>query len=693
MFQIKSRIKGRSAVAAMAATLAVVASSLISVTPSQAADETVAMYLSAPLVQGSHVSGAGSATEDFNLLAGGNCPASTAVGSISATQPGDCIIQDLTGAYRVFGGASQTSSTPSNIGTGSNYIGVPFYNSGSEKAATFTFPAAVKYVGLWWSGGNAGNAVRFLDSSDRIVAELSSNDIVSLLGSAPNPYPGTDVVAVNTGITYPKGHFFGNPKGFSANPPTGASTEGSDYVYAYLNLFLTGNLGVTKMQVAGPGFEFDNVTISTVEQTVQDSMVKVVEKTVPPITWAPTTNLPLTASPATPSSLATSSASGTFSYSVANAGSTSCSVDSSTGIITYSAEGDCVVRTTFTPSNSGTHFSATKLVTFNVSSRLSQSVTWAPTTSLLITASPSTPSAAAATSGDGAISYSVTSAGGTGCSVDALTGVLTYSAVGTCVVRATAAQTAQYNSATADVSFVISAPVSVPQPPAAPEAPAIIAPPTVEAVEVMSRGGSKVSLVKVRVGERPANAPKANIRVKLFDFNGKLLQELTVPVTDATSILEIPVELARGTFQVEAVAVNSAGVSGAVFAKPRLVKQNHFTVFPSTKKPVLAGTVVGTPVYFAANSAQLSSAAKAQLDKLAVSLKASNSRVALTGFASRWSKGRSTERDLAAERALAVANYLQAKGLENWIYYNGFGSLPDSQSKTQERKVELRVIG
>lgn len=86
----------------------------------------------------------------------------------------------------------------------------------------------------------------------------------------------------------------------------------------------------------------------------------------------------------------------------------------------------------------------------------SQTVTWAPTTSLAITASPATPSALATTSGDGTISYAVTSVGTTGCSVNSSTGVVTYTALGSCQVTATAASTTNFNSATAAVTFVIS---------------------------------------------------------------------------------------------------------------------------------------------------------------------------------------------------------------------------------------------
>lgn len=86
-----------------------------------------------------------------------------------------------------------------------------------------------------------------------------------------------------------------------------------------------------------------------------------------------------------------------------------------------------------------------------------QTVTWSPTTSLLVSDSPRTPSSLASTNGNGTLSYSVVSAGSTGCSVASTTGVLTFSTAGSCTVRATAAATSTYLQGTADVVFVIAA--------------------------------------------------------------------------------------------------------------------------------------------------------------------------------------------------------------------------------------------
>lgn len=90
---------------------------------------------------------------------------------------------------------------------------------------------------------------------------------------------------------------------------------------------------------------------------------------------------------------------------------------------------------------------------------LPQTVTWAPTnTTAVSTAGSITPDALATSDGPGAITYAVTSAGGSGCSVTSSSGVLSFSSAGTCVVTATAAQTTRYAEATASVSFVITSP-------------------------------------------------------------------------------------------------------------------------------------------------------------------------------------------------------------------------------------------
>lgn len=93
----------------------------------------------------------------------------------------------------------------------------------------------------------------------------------------------------------------------------------------------------------------------------------------------------------------------------------------------------------------------------NVPYVLPQTVTWSPSTALQLANSPHTPSALATTSGNGAITYSVTSAGATSCTVGSSTGVLTFTSAGSCTVRASAAATSQWETGTKSVTFVITA--------------------------------------------------------------------------------------------------------------------------------------------------------------------------------------------------------------------------------------------
>jgi hypothetical protein len=86
-----------------------------------------------------------------------------------------------------------------------------------------------------------------------------------------------------------------------------------------------------------------------------------------------------------------------------------------------------------------------------------QTVTWSPTTALTTAQSPNTP-LAASSSGDGAITYGVQSAGTTGCTINSSTRVLTFTTAGNCVVRVTAATTSNYLTGYIDATFTVTDP-------------------------------------------------------------------------------------------------------------------------------------------------------------------------------------------------------------------------------------------
>ncbi len=141
---------------------------------------------------------------------------------------------------------------------------------------------------------------------------------------------------------------------------------------------------------------------------------------------------------------------GQITYAVASGGS-NCSIANST--LTGSAVGSCTV-TSSVAADSMYAAATSSAITISVQ-KAPQTVTWAPTnSSLSFNDSPVTPNVGATSDGDGAITYSQVSGG---CSVDASTGTLTYSATGACVVRATAATSSTYSAGTRDVTFTIAA--------------------------------------------------------------------------------------------------------------------------------------------------------------------------------------------------------------------------------------------
>jgi hypothetical protein len=64
---------------------------------------------------------------------------------------------------------------------------------------------------------------------------------------------------------------------------------------------------------------------------------------------------------------------------------------------------------------------------------------------------------AASSSGDGAITYAMQSAGATGCTINSSERVLTFTSAGSCVIRATAATTSNYLTGYIDATFTVTA--------------------------------------------------------------------------------------------------------------------------------------------------------------------------------------------------------------------------------------------
>ena len=335
--------------------------------PAQAAGDSVALYISSPFVKGSHVTGAGVLTESFNGLT--TCSSPTGIGTWTITSAANTCEIAL----------NPSTATP----TGEPELGGDLSNFVWGKTgfdSTFTFASSVKYVGLWWMMGSTNNTVQFLDSNNNVLATLNSNDIMTFFGVSGAGLNNSDTgtVARIDGGTHPRRYYFRSPGNYSGNPaspvtPDYNTTSWANEPWVYLNLFIAGNLSVSKLRLAGTNFEVDNITISPTESGPTGDMVLV--KNVlgtPPdaqiLSWLPTnTTADISDGALTPNVLATKTSpaqgGGAISYSVLDAGAAGCSVNSSSGDVTATGAGTCIIRATAAAVGT-TYFAATKEVTF-----------------------------------------------------------------------------------------------------------------------------------------------------------------------------------------------------------------------------------------------------------------------------------------------------------------------------------------
>lgn len=374
---------------------------------------SIALYFSAPFVTGSHVTDS-AYTETYNSYATAgqtvNCPSSIPFATVT-----------FTGTNCRIGGNAGTSPGDSQPAIGVPYSGFVTNTNG----VTYTFNSPVKYVGFWWMMGSAGNTVNFYDASNTLIS-MNVNDVITALGVTEAQAGTLNFLTNDTGTltsidggTHLRKRYYRGPAAYTGTVQSPIfNYDDSAYSYAnqpwvYLNLFVSGDYSVSKVVFSGANFEMDNLTVSTVESGPTNSMVmaKVVAGTPPTgqaMTWAPTnTTFSGPENQLTPNNLAavTSpvSGGGPITYSVINAGASGCTVNATTGVITYTGAGTCLVRAT--SAATANYYSAYKEATFTFQATPSASVT-TPSSQPSSAATSVTPAALAST-GSSALSKSV----------------------------------------------------------------------------------------------------------------------------------------------------------------------------------------------------------------------------------------------------------------------------------------------
>ena len=650
--------------------ISLLAASLTYAVPSSASNQGISLYLSAPFVQGSHVTES-VARESFDSRT--TCLEATGVGTVTLSTPHFCAI-DNAGTY---GGATvgPENSTPTQGGTGTKYLS----NNSSSSFVTFTPTTPVKYVGIWWSAGSGSNVIDFYDG-DTLLQRVTTDVISSLIS-------GSGTVPTVGGGTHNKPDYYGNPR----NKGSLASGE----PFAYLNLFLSGGLSATRIVISGGGFELDNLVTSTVEQSTVSPMVFVASSQT--IAWSPTnTTGAVGDSPLTPNNLATvttpASGGGAISYSVVSQGGSGCTVNSSTGVISYTAAGTCVVRATAAAVNSSPrYFTATKDVSF-VFSILDPDAPGTPT--VVVGDSAATITVVRGTGGP-PTSYTVTSAPGggsctvtppaTSCRITGLNNGTDYT------FSATATNTT--GTSASSVSSTVVRPSAADSNSSSRDSSASVAlPPQIESVAIRPSSTTGHSTIRVQLPRVQGAQRATQVEVRILGFDGKVIRKIMVPVNEGEGTLELTVNLPRGSYNTHALAINQAGTSVPVIARPDLIYRAFFEPSRAVGKPSLIGTKVSAAISFVPNSAKLSERSKADLREVAKTLIDSDSRVAVTGFSAKWLRGKTHEARLATARAYRVGKFLQSQGVDNWIYYYGVPSIETNTPQKNAWKSELRIL-
>ncbi|MFM8927666.1 MAG: hypothetical protein ACKOFA_05640 [Rhodoluna sp.] len=228
-------------------TLSTVALATLPLASAQAVngyDYGVYVYMSAPKVQGTPLT-ANFTTENFDGFNSGDNPTVLSIGNV-------------TGSMRIdnggdYGGASSTSPDPVTGGVSSKYA----TTVDNVQTITIDLTKPAKYLGLWWSAGSPSNQVKFFSGGEEVAVMTTAGLIQKLTNATVGSLDGNN--------TYNSSDYYGNPvnKGAGGEP------------FVYLNVYGMSGVSFDRIELSGGGFEFDNITVSDLEQTPANSLVDV----------------------------------------------------------------------------------------------------------------------------------------------------------------------------------------------------------------------------------------------------------------------------------------------------------------------------------------------------------------------------------------------------------------------------------
>lgn len=151
------------------------------------------------------------------------------------------------GSFAV-GNYTATSGSRANAGQYGGAGGAGQYLAVGNGTITVALAGDRKYVGFWWSAGDASNEISFFDTGNNLLAKFTTATLVGVLSG------GGSITAID-GSAYAKSAYFGNP---NTDPRSNAAEP-----YGYINLLLQGtSVRFARIEIKGSNFELDNLAIA-----------------------------------------------------------------------------------------------------------------------------------------------------------------------------------------------------------------------------------------------------------------------------------------------------------------------------------------------------------------------------------------------------------------------------------------------
>jgi hypothetical protein len=166
------------------------------------------------------------------------------------------------GVHGGAGGAGKYASVGSSSATAS-HVGAMQINLSNHSGETDN---TYRYVGFWWSAGNAPNIVRLMNDGAE-TAVFTTTNLINQLG---------------TGVSGVRGDYFGNPSttfnadGTSGSCPTGTTCVSGSETEPYAFIHLRLSTGFDQIQFIGKGFEFDSISVRRFVPASSDSETSIV---------------------------------------------------------------------------------------------------------------------------------------------------------------------------------------------------------------------------------------------------------------------------------------------------------------------------------------------------------------------------------------------------------------------------------